>query len=249
MFRLQFRAFCLPLELQTLSQRAAARPLLRHYSANRAQYVQARNATYKQRNRNLLLYSAAVIVLGVGVTYAAVPLYRLFCSATGYGGIPMTAGGQSNNPRFEAARLVPRTDGGLAGTDAKKIRISFNADCSDSLPWKFSPLQNEVYVLPGETALAFYTATNKSDKDIIGIATYNVQPDKVSPLTYRLSSRTGSWKVAPYFAKVECFCFDEQKLLAGEEVDLPVFFFIDRDILDDPSMKDVDDVILSYTFL
>jgi cytochrome c oxidase assembly protein subunit 11 len=58
-----------------------------------------------------------------------------------------------------------------------------------------------------------------------------------------------SGQVAPYFAKVECFCFDEQKLLAGEEVDMPVFFFIDRDILDDPSMKDIDDVILSYTFL
>jgi cytochrome c oxidase assembly protein subunit 11 len=56
-------------------------------------------------------------------------------------------------------------------------------------------------------------------------------------------------QVAPYFAKVECFCFDEQKILAGEEVDLPVFFFIDRDFIDDPQMRDVDDIILSYTFL
>lgn len=56
-------------------------------------------------------------------------------------------------------------------------------------------------------------------------------------------------QVAPYFAKVECFCFEEQKLLAGEEVDLPILFFIDRDFIDDPSMRDVDDVVLSYTFL
>jgi cytochrome c oxidase assembly protein Cox11 len=56
-------------------------------------------------------------------------------------------------------------------------------------------------------------------------------------------------QVAPYFAKVECFCFDEQKILAGEEVDLPVFFFIDRDFVEDPLMKDVDDIVLSYTFL
>ncbi|GAA5825223.1 hypothetical protein JCM3770_001837, partial [Rhodotorula araucariae] len=54
--------------------------------------------------------------------------------------------------------------------------------------------------------------------------------------------------VAPYFAKVECFCFEEQRLLAGEEVDLPVFFFIDRDFVDDPQMKDVREVTLSYTF-
>lgn len=56
-------------------------------------------------------------------------------------------------------------------------------------------------------------------------------------------------QVAPFFAKVECFCFEEQKLLAGEEVDLPILFFIDRDMADDPTMRDVDDVVLSYTFL
>lgn len=56
------------------------------------------------------------------------------------------------------------------------------------------------------------------------------------------------WQVAPYFAKIECFCFEEQKLLAGEEVDMPLFFFIDKDFLDDPSMADVQDIVLSYTF-
>lgn len=56
-------------------------------------------------------------------------------------------------------------------------------------------------------------------------------------------------QVAPYFAKVECFCFEEQRLRAGEEVDLPILFFIDRDFVDDPTMRDVDDVVLSYTFL
>lgn len=133
--------------------------------------------------------------------------------------------------RFSAARLIP-----FLGDDTRKerkIRVSFNADCSDALPWKFSPLQREVRVRPGESALAFYTATNKSDKDIIGIATYNVTPNNV----------------APYFAKVECFCFEEQRLLAGEEVDLPILFFIDKDFVDDPSMRYIDDVVLSYTFL
>jgi cytochrome c oxidase assembly protein Cox11 len=55
-------------------------------------------------------------------------------------------------------------------------------------------------------------------------------------------------QIAPYFSKVECFCFEEQKLLAGEEVDMPLLFFIDRDVLDDPACRGVDDVVLSYTF-
>ena len=59
-----------------------------------------------------------------------------------------------------------------------------------------------------------------------------------------------SWReqIAPYFSKVECFCFEEQKLLAGEEVDMPLLFFIDKDFLDDPACRTVDDVVLSYTF-
>lgn len=87
-------------------------------------------------------------------------------------------------------------------------------------------------VLPGETALAFYTATNKGPADIIGIATYSVTPGQV----------------APYFSKIQCFCFEEQKLNAGESVDMPVFFFIDPDFAKDPTMKNIDTITLSYTF-
>ncbi|KAI5983347.1 cytochrome oxidase assembly factor [Pisolithus albus] len=140
---------------------------------------------YKTRNRNLLMYTSAVVILGVGITYAAVPLYRMFCSATGFAGTPT-----------------------------------------------FFPQQKYVDVLPGESSLAFYKARNESKKDVIGIATYNVTPDRV----------------APYFSKVECFCFEEQKLLAGEEVDMPLLFFIDKDIMDDPSCRGINDIVLSYTF-
>lgn len=87
-------------------------------------------------------------------------------------------------------------------------------------------------MLPGETALAFYTATNKGPADIIGIATYSVTPGQV----------------APYFSKIQCFCFEEQKLNAGESVDMPVFFFIDPDFARDPAMKGIDTITLSYTF-
>lgn len=110
--------------------------------------------------------------------------------------------------------------------------MTFNASVSDVLPWKFVPQQREVRVLPGETALAFYTATNKSDHDIIGVATYSVTPGQV----------------APYFSKIQCFCFEEQRLNAGETVDMPVFFYLDPDMLNDLNMKGVETVTLSYTF-
>ncbi|TFK49960.1 hypothetical protein OE88DRAFT_1645739 [Heliocybe sulcata] len=179
-----------------------------------------RNEVYAAKNKSLMMYTTAVIVLVVGVTFASVPLYRVFCAATGFAGTPVVGQG-----KFEAERLVP-----VEG--ARRIKVHFNADTSDQLPWKFIPQQQYVTVLPGETSLAFYRARNNSDKDIVGIATYNVTPDRI----------------APYFAKVECFCFEEQKLLAGEEVDMPLLFFIDKDILDDPTCRKIDDVVLSYTF-
>lgn len=140
----------------------------------------------------------------------------------------------------------------------KRITVHFQATSSDTLPWTFEPLQRNVRVLPGETALAFYRAKNTGDKDLIGIATYNMTPEKVSIDLFdllnllrkrgrKMQSKLIS-QIAPYFAKVECFCFEEQKIRAGEEVDLPVFFFIDRDICDEPQMDSIDDVVLSYTF-
>lgn len=80
--------------------------------------------------------------------------------------------------------------------------------------------------------MAFYTASNKSEDDIIGVATYSVTPAQV----------------APYFSKIQCFCFEEQRLNAGETVDMPVFFYIDPDFVNDPSMKGIEQVTLSYTF-
>lgn len=100
------------------------------------------------------------------------------------------------------------------------------------LDWKFVPQQREVRVLPGETALAFYTATNRSDQDIIGVATYSVSPAQV----------------APYFNKIQCFCFEEQRLNAKEEVDMPVFFYIDPEFTKDLNTRGIEQITLSYTF-
>ena len=102
------------------------------------------------------------------MSYAAVPLYRAFCAATGFAGKPQVGSG-----KFAPERLVPVEN-------ARRIKVHFNADTSDALPWQFIPQQKYVSVLPGETSLAFYKARNKSNDDIIGIATYNVTPDRVS---------------------------------------------------------------------
>ena len=152
---------------------------------------------------------------------------RQICQTTGWGGQPVRAPGHGSagGDADMARRLEP-------ATGAKRIRVTFNASVSDVLPWKFVPQQREVRVLPGETALAFYTATNRSDKDIIGVATYSVTPAQL----------------APYFSKIQCFCFEEQRLNAGETVDMPVFFYLDPDLLDDLNTKGIETVTLSYTF-
>ena len=171
-------------------------------------------------NQSSLLYGGAFLMSVLALTYAAVPLYRVVCQQTGYGGTPMT-----DSSRFTAEHMIPVTS-------RKRIRVTFASTVSDALQWKFKPQQSELSVAAGETALAFYTAKNQTDDDIIGIATYNVSPPQV----------------APYFNKIQCFCFEEQKLAAGEEVDMPVFFFLDSDFASDPLMKNIDSVVLSYTF-
>ncbi|KAL1860614.1 Cytochrome c oxidase assembly protein cox11, mitochondrial [Diaporthe australafricana] len=190
--------------------------------------MQQAREVYRRRNRTTMFYTLSIILGTVALSYGSVPMYKMICQTTGWGGQPVRApshGGSSGSEDDLASRLVP-----VEG--AKRLRVTFNASVSDVLPWKFTPQQREVRVLPGETALAFYTATNNSDKDIIGVATYSVTPAQV----------------APYFSKIQCFCFEEQRLNAGETVDMPVFFYLDPDMLTDLNMKGVETVTLSYTF-
>lgn len=184
---------------------------------------------YRYKNRTTMYYTLSIILGTVAFSYGSVPMYKMICQTTGWGGQPIRAPGHgpsSDDADFDpASRLIPVTD-------ARRIRVTFNASVSDVLPWKFVPQQREVRVLPGETALAFYTATNRSDSDIIGVATYSVTPAQV----------------APYFSKIQCFCFEEQRLNAGETVDMPVFFYLDPDMLNDLNMRGINEVTLSYTF-
>ncbi|SPQ27375.1 5dc39889-73ea-4cdb-ae05-e129b6327abb [Thermothielavioides terrestris] len=183
---------------------------------------------YRRRNRSTMYYTLSIILGTVALSYGSVPLYKMICQTTGWGGQPVRAHGGPSSSSSDgdlASRLEPVTS-------ARRIRVTFSASVSDALPWRFTPQQREVRVLPGETALAFYTATNRSARDIVGVATYSVTPAQV----------------APYFSKIQCFCFEEQRLAAGETVDMPVFFYLDPDLLKDVNMRGVETVTLNYTF-
>lgn len=166
--------------------------------------------------RHLIVASAmAGLVAGmVGLSYAAVPLYQLFCQVTGYGGTT------------QRAESAPDT------VLERKMTVRFDANSGRDLGWKFRPAQRSIELKIGETALAFYRAENISDKTVTGTATFNVTPEAA-----------GS-----YFSKIECFCFTEQTLEAGASVDMPVTFFIDPEIVNDPESRNIQEITLSYTF-
>ncbi|KAK2652523.1 hypothetical protein Ddye_012379 [Dipteronia dyeriana] len=183
----------------------------------------ASQASTQQKSQRMLWYLTALVFAMVGCTYAAVPLYRRFCQATGYGGTVQ----RRETVEEKIARHAK--DGTVA---SREIVVQFNADVADGMPWKFVPTQREVRVKPGESALAFYTAENRSQTPITGVSTYNVTP----------------MKAAVYFNKIQCFCFEEQRLLPGEQIDMPVFFYIDPEFETDPRMDGINNLILSYTF-
>ena len=113
-----------------------------------------------------------------------------------------------------------------------QIGVRFDANVHPGLPWRFEPEQNTVRVEPGAQTKIFYSAQNLSARAITGQAVYNVSPDTVGK----------------YFKKIQCFCFSEQTLKAGQKVDMPVVFFVDPAIKKDPDTKDIDEITLSYTF-
>jgi len=126
------------------------------------------------------------------------------------------------------ASLVPSKD----KVSDRKMTIRFNSDISPNLDWRFKPLQRSITFQAGETGLAFFEAINRTDQATAGTATFNVTP----------------LKAAPYFVKVACFCFDQQVLAAHESVEMPVTFFVDPEIVNDPNLDDVTTITLSYTF-
>ena len=168
----------------------------------------------RNKNTSLALNLGALVVGMTMLAYASVPLYKMFCQVTGYGGTTQTA---SHAPD----RVIDRS-----------ITVDFNADTDPYLHWEFAPGEKKHNVKVGEQALTFYVAHNLEKRAVTGRAVYNVVPHKAGA----------------YFVKVDCFCFKEQMLKAGQKVHMPVSFYIDPAIMDDPEMKDVKTITLSYTF-
>ncbi|OYY92048.1 MAG: cytochrome c oxidase assembly protein [Sphingomonas sp. 28-66-16] len=166
---------------------------------------------------NRKLRTAMLAGLGVcgmsGLGYASVPLYRLFCQATGLNGT---------------------TQRGIAAPGAvnRQVRIDFDTNVSPKLDWSFKPESPSETVDIGGRDMAFFIATNNSDHPITGSATYNVSPAQAGK----------------YFTKIQCFCFTQQTLKPHETVRMPVIFYVDPKMLDDPDAVTVETITLSYTF-
>lgn len=114
----------------------------------------------------------------------------------------------------------------------RKVTIKFDSNVADNLPWVFKPQQKEMEIQLGQSGLAYYTVKNNSSQPIIGVANFNVTPIKAGP----------------FFVKTDCFCFTEQRVEPGEEIPLPVLFFVDPQLDEDKRMDEVKEITLSYTF-
>jgi cytochrome c oxidase assembly protein subunit 11 len=167
------------------------------------------------RNLRTGLIAGFVACSMVGAGFAAVPIYRIFCQKTGFGG----------TARIDEGAKAP-------GTTGRIVTVRFDANVSSKLGWTFEPEQKTERVAIGARELAFFNATNLTDKTITGSAAFNISPDDS----------------AKYFVKVQCFCFTKQTLAPGETQRMPVVFYVDPAFLKDPDQLGVKEITLSYTF-
>ena len=170
---------------------------------------------HKQRTNVRIAVACLAFFSGmIGLAYASVPLYELFCRVTGYGGTT------------QVAELAP-----IEVLD-QKITVRFDSNTGSGLGWDFAPGERQVEIKIGEVTQVAYQARNWRPVASTGSATFNVTPQAAGV----------------YFNKMECFCFTETTLQSGEEMDMPVVFFIDPAIVDSKELKDITTITLSYTF-
>ena len=165
------------------------------------------------RNRIVGIRAALFGLAMLALAFASVPLYRVFCAVTGFGGTTMKA---------DAA------PGAIVG----EVGVRFDANINPALPWKFVPEQETVRIQPGARTTIYYTAANLTARSTTGQASFNVSPEQAGK----------------YFSKIECFCFTEQTLKPGQKVRMPVVFFVDPKLREDPATRHIDEITLSYTF-
>ena len=167
-----------------------------------------------KQNKKVFTLLSIVVVTMVSLAFASVPFYDWFCRVTGFAGTTLTA---SSGPNVVIN---------------KEIKVRFDGSVDRGLEWEFRPVQKEIKLKIGETALAFYEAYNPTDRPIMGTASYNVFP----------------FSAGSFFTKIDCFCFEEQILAPGERVQMPVTFYIDPEIENDRDGKFIEQITLSYTF-
>lgn len=169
-----------------------------------------------RRNRRTLVATALIGVAMLALGFASVPLYRIFCEQTGFGGTTQ--------------RATASTD--VRAATGHTMSIRFDSNVQPGMPWSFRPEHATDTVTVGAKDMAIFVAKNLSDKPVTGTAAFNVTPTQAGA----------------YFTKIQCFCFTEQTLQPGEEVRMPVLFYVDPKILADPDNKDTQEITLSYTF-
>lgn len=168
------------------------------------------------RNRRVMRGALMLALCSLGMGFAAVPLYRIFCQTTGFGGTTQRA--EANT--------------GVQPVPGKTMSIRFDSNVQPGMPWQFHPERETQTVTIGQKSMAIFLAKNMSDKPVTGTAAFNVTP-----------TQSGA-----YFTKIQCFCFTQQTLQPGQEVRMPVIYFVDPKILDDKDNRDVQQITLSYTF-
>lgn len=171
-------------------------------------------AELARRNRRTGIGVGVFVAGMVGVAFAAVPLYDLFCRVTGYNGTVQTGGGAA------------------PGAGEQVLTIRFNAVTHPTLPWRFAPAQAAMQLRVGEEGVAFYQARNLGAAPVTGVATYNVTPEVVGK----------------YFQKTACFCFEQQTLEPGQQVDMPLAFWVDPRIAQDPNTSGIRTITVNYSF-
>ncbi len=168
------------------------------------------------KNSKTLLSVLVVVGLMLGLAFASVPLYDLFCRVTGFGGTT-----QVSEAAPSANEILDR-----------EITIHFNSDTNRNLNWRFQPEKRKMTMNVGQQGLINFIAENQDSQPTVGTAVYNVTPAKAGQ----------------YFHKTQCFCFDAQMLTPGQEMNMPVVFYVDPSMADDRNMDDVKTITLSYSF-
>ena len=166
-----------------------------------------------EKNKLTPLVLAGIFITMLGLSYASVPLYEIFCRVTGFGGTTQVA---NNAPKIVLDKVV-------------SVRFDTNVN---NLPWDFKAKSNVMDVKVGQVNKIEFEVVNYSDEPTAGVASFNVSPSSFGK----------------YYSKLGCFCFEKQELKAGEKATYVMTFYLDPEMVNDATVKNLQDVTMSYTF-